>query len=370
MVFLINATNLKVGGGIQVADSICCSLERFARHRFVVVLSSRMDATAKKLEGCRNVEVYRYDVRNNARTLLFGRDRFLDGLVEEKNVDGVLTIFGPSRWNPRCPHLCGFARPHLVIPESPFFRQLPFIKKIRSNIMNTILTQSFKNSTHFLWTENPYISKRLEALISRSKVFTVTNYYNQVYDHPEQWRRRLLPAFEGVTMLTVTAAYPHKNLPICLDVAKVLKKDFSDFRFRFVLTIDRELFPPLPAELEEHFVFTGRVDISECPSLYEQSDIMFQPSLLECFTATYPEAMKMQRPIVTTDLEFARGLCGDAALYYSPLSAEEAAAAIHRVATDAALRTTLVAAGRKRLARFDSYEERATKLFCILEGLA
>lgn len=37
------------------------------------------------------------------------------------------------------------------------------------------------------------------------------------------------------------------------------------------------------------------------------------PSLLECFTATYPEAMRMERPIVTTDLAFAQGLCGEAA---------------------------------------------------------
>ena len=76
------------------------------------------------------------------------------------------------------------------------------------------------------------------------------------------------------------------------------------------------------------------MDITECPSLYEQADVMFQPTLLECFSATYPEAMKMQRPIVTTDIEFAHGLCGPAAHYYSPLSAEDAARAEGFVGTD------------------------------------
>ena len=58
------------------------------------------------------------------------------------------------------------------------------------------------------------------------------------------------------------------------------------------------------------------MDISECPSLYRQSTFAFQPTLLECFTATYPEAMRSGKPIVTPDLEFARGLCGGAAVYY------------------------------------------------------
>ena len=133
------------------------------------------------------------------------------------------------------------------------------------------------------------------------------------------------------------------------------------------MTIDRAEFPPFEEELAPHFVFTGRVDITECPSLYEQADVMFQPTLLECFSATYPEAMKMQRPIVTTDIEFAHGLCGPAAHYYSPLSAEDAARAIYEVATDAALRRRLVEAGREQLGHFDTYTERARKLIGIVE---
>ena len=127
---------------------------------------------------------------------------------------------------------------------------------------------------------------------------------------------------------------------------------------------------PVPEEYRDYFCFIGKVDVSECPYLYEQSDIMFMPTLLECFTATYPEAMRMEKPIITTDLEFARGLCGDAACYYSAVDPNEAAETIYKVATDKDYAKQLVENGRKQLQTFDNYEQRAEKLIKILEAIS
>jgi len=96
---------------------------------------------------------------------------------------------------------------------------------------------------------------------------------------------------------------------------------------------------------------------------------MFMPTLMECFTAMYPEAMHKEVPIVTTDLEFARGLCGEAACYYSALDADAAAEAIYKVATDEAYMQQLTAYGKEQLKKFDNYEQRAEKLVGILETL-
>lgn len=369
MIFLINCTNIRTGGSIQVADSICGLLDRFTQHQFVVVLSSVLDGSAVRLGAYSNVVTVRHDITRHWRTLFMGRDDVLDGLVERYNIKAVLTVFGPSRWNPRVPHLSGFARAHLVLSDSPFFKQLSFKERCMNDLFYAGVKYMFARSTHYFWTENPMISDRVSKKIKGSKVYTVTNYYNQIFDYPDQWQEKVLPVFDGCTLLCVTAAYPHKNLPISIEIAKILRQNYPDFRFRFVFTIDESQFPNLEPEMKEHFVFTGKVDISECPSLYKQADIMFQPTLLECFTATYPEAMKMEVPIVTTNLEFARGLCGDAAVYYSPIDAVNAAKAIYSVATKDSLRARLVEKGREQLKKFDTYEQRANKLIHILESL-
>ena len=366
MNILVNASNLKAGGGLQVADSICRQLYRFKEHHFYVVLSSAFKSLKSVIEAFENTDVDVYDIKNNLKTILFGRDEYLDSLLDKYKIDCVLTVFGPSRWNPRCPHLCGFARAQLVLKDSPYYQRLTF----KQRFFFKLLKLSFKRSSKIFFTENPYISAMLPNLLGKNiKVFSVTNYYNQVFDQPNEWVNHELPIFCGTTLLTVSSSYPHKNLTIALKIATILKREHIDFQFRFVYTIDKDEFPPIPDELKNNFLLIGKVDIKECPSLYQQADIAFQPTLMECFTATYPEAMRMEVPIVTTDLKFAHGLCGDAACYYEATNAKAAADVIYKVATDNAFSDNLTMKGKKRLLTFDNYEQRADKLIAILERI-
>lgn len=369
MTILVNCSNLKAGGGLQVADSICGQLSIHKRHHFVVVLSHYLEQTKERIEGYENVETYIYDIPNSLKSIVMGRDTFLDGLVEEKDVEAVMTVFGPSRWRPRVPHLSGFALPQLVIPESPYFQRMGKIERMRWWLWCRIRKWSLKRSADVFWTENEYITKRLARLLNTERVFTVSNFYNQVFDQPEKWKRTIkLPQFDGVTCLSVSSLSSHKNFGIIPEVIRKMRVLHPDFKVRFVLTFSEERMH-FDDDERDSIVYVGRTDVSECPYLYEQCDIMFMPTLLECFTATYPEAMRMERPIVTTDLEFARGLCGEAACYYSAVDAESAAEAIYRVAMDEAYRKRMVANGKEQLKKYDNYEDRADKLVRILEKM-
>lgn len=364
---LINTSNLKNGGGLQVAQSVCEQLQRFSQHRFVVVLSSYMNDVGNIGDGDK-IKIFRYDIKHNVKTVLVGRDKYLDGLVSHEKVDAVLTIFGPSIWRPRVPHLCGFARAQLLL-ENPLQKELP----IKERIAYKIWEWGFRRSSDTFYTENNYISDMLPYLLGDVKVYTVTNYYNQVFDQPEKWMKTIKlevndKGKRAVTMLTVSSTAIHKNLKIMVPVSEYLEQHHPEFNFRFVLTCQPEALN-VPPSLQHHFVFIGKIDVAECPNLYEQSDIMFMPTLLECFTATYPEAMRMEVPIVTTDLEFARGLCGEAACYYSAIDSAAAAEAIYKVATDEAYRIQLTANGKEQLKKFDNYEQRADKLIEILEEM-
>ena len=144
MNYLINCSNLKIGGGIQVADSFCSQLNRFPQHHFVVVLSSSLSSTKEKLAEFQHVEVFSYNMPNNLMTIITGRDRFMDNLVSGHCVDAVLTIFGPSRWCPKVPHLSGFAMAQLVILESPFYTRMTKMERIKSvNIHSNRVQISF-----------------------------------------------------------------------------------------------------------------------------------------------------------------------------------------------------------------------------------
>lgn len=355
-----------MGGGVQVADSLCCMLSNYKQHQFIVVLSSWMEATQEKISNYDNVTTHIYSIKKSVKTLMLGRDAFLDKLVDNHEINVVLTVFGPSWWIPRVTHLSGFARPHLVQKESPYFNNISFSERLKL----LFIKWSFNRCSKNYWTENPLISESLKTLFPNKEVFTITNYYNQVFDKPNCWKQKKLPKFSGNTFLTVSAPHANKNLKIALDVARILRKKNPSFVFRFVFTIDEADYPQVPNELKGNFLFVGRVTIEECPSLYQQADIMFQPSLLECFSASYPEAMKMSVPIVTTDLAFAKGLCGDAAVYYSAIDAADAANKLYEVSHNEQLKCGLIAKGVERLKKFDDYNKRADKLISLCEQIA
>ncbi|MCD8091648.1 MAG: glycosyltransferase [Bacteroides sp.] len=372
MNILINASNACVGGGVQVADSICRELYKFPTHQFTVVLSDYLKKCATNIEKYPNVTVVHYGItsrRKKIPILITGRDTTLDSIVKNNAIDAVLTIFGLSLWIPRCLHICGFARGHFVLKDSPYWkRRVNLYRKIKRLLYRMIVIGNFKRSANIFYTENQFITDKLKELFKNAEIYTVTNYYNNIFDTPELWdRSSKLPFFDGLTLLTISANYEHKNLPIIIPTIHYLKRKYPFLKFRFVLTIQEKEFIPPTEEERKYILFLGAVNINQCPILYEQSDIMLLPTLMECFSASYAEAMRMGIPILTTDLGFAHSLCNKAAMYYSPESPEALADAINQLATNKELCTTFIEEGYKQLQSFDTYVERAAKLINIVE---
>lgn len=152
-----------------MADSICCQLARHPKHRFIVVLSRYLESTRERIGEAGNVEVCMYDIPDSFSSIVLGRDAFLDNLVSQKQVDAVLTVFGPSRWRPRVPHISGFALPQLVIPESPYFQRMSKWQRCKWRLWCKVRQWSLERSADAFWTENPYISRRLERLLGLEK---------------------------------------------------------------------------------------------------------------------------------------------------------------------------------------------------------
>lgn len=370
MNILINASILRVGGSVQVGDSIIRELPRYPRHHFVIVYGNpALKEAADYAAAFPNCEVVSYSMPKFYAGIVTGRNGFLDGLVREKGIEAVLTIFGPARWRPRVFHLCGFARPHLVVRDSPYKETLSFPSRVLDSLLYRVIKVLFQRSCDAIYTENPAISEGLRGMLHDIDIYTVTGSYNQVYAHPESWdKSKVLPPFTGVTVLTIAANFPHKNLKIIPPTIDYLRENHAGFNCRFVLSLNDGDLGKLSETQKEHIVFVGSLKISQCPYLYEQSDIMLLPSLMESFSACYPDAMVMRTPVITTDLSFARGSCGEAAVYYDALSPEALGEAIYRVANDPALRQRLVDAGERQLGHFDDFRQRVEKLIAILEA--
>ncbi len=366
MRILVNCSTLKKGGVLQVGHSLVSELMHRNDHDYYFILSSLLRKDFPEISD--NERFITYDVKPTVILSFTGREKGLDAIQERIKPDVVFTVFGPSYWKPRCPHLCGFAKPVYIYPDSPFIQRMPVFRRLRIYILRQLHMHDFKKFNQALVVETSDAAERLRPLLPSKQVYVVSNTYNQIFDTTEQWDSSLkLPDFEGVTLLSISANYGHKNLGIIPEVISYLKEHYPSLKFRFVLTLNRSDFGSIGEEHADCILFLGRVSIYQVPSLYRQSDLMFMPTLLECFTATYPESMRMDVPVLTSDMSFATAICGDAAVYFDPLSPKSIGKAIHSLSSSEAFRAEMAERGRLRLATFETAKSRAQKYIEELE---
>lgn len=363
MKILINCSNLRVGGGLQVAHSFLNEICQNKEHQFLVVLSETILTQIEKTLFTSNFKFITYSIRPSIYKALSGKDTYLSLLEKEFNTDVVFSVFGSTYWKPKTKHICGFAKPGYIYKESPFFYQFNTVQKLKLAFYEFIHMYDFKNNNSLLITENEDVSMRLRNKVLQ-KVVTVTNTFNQVFKYENKWDKNLLIDSRNVDikLLTISANYPHKNLAIIKDVIPLLKKTYPNFRFKFYLSITAEDYEIDSKDLlNDNIQFLGKVNINQCPSLYSQCDFLFLPTLLECFSASYCEAMYMKLPILTSDLSFAKGICGNAAIYFDPTNAMDIAKAIYDLATNKIKQNQLIKNGELQLLKFDTSETRAKK---------
>lgn len=364
MKILINAC-LHVGGGVQVADAFIRTLKPYKGNEYVIIISNEVK------QSLGDISVYPknftfihipYQSPDLGR-FLFGRYKTFDDIAEKYKPEIVFSVFGPSYWKPKnIPHICGFAISHYVYRDSPFFTVISKINYLKFLIRSKIKIHCFKRDAQIYITENTDVSKRLQKLFPDHKIYTITNYYNPCFDDESLQESFPIPKFDGITLLTVAANYPHKNYQIIPKVIEYFDKFYPKFKYRFVVSLNAGVLP-----INEHILPIGKVKIAHCPSLFKQSDFLFMPTLLESFSASYAEAMKMQKPILTSNLPFAVGLCGKAAVYFEPLSAKDIAEKIYKLAQDSAKQQELIDEGVMQLKTFDTYIMRTEKYLQIMK---
>ena len=374
MRFLINASTLKIGGAMQVANSFFHYLPKYSEHNFLIVASKEVAAELNKNDLPNNIELIIYNQNPSYLGALFGVNKYLSHVEKSFKPNAVFTVFGASYWKPKAKHLMGFARPSIVYIDSPFFDELSFKDKLRLKIKNFFLISDFRYNTKCIVTENQDVSNRLQTIFKQKTIHTVTNFYNQVFENESIWDKSIkldIKNKDSFKIVTISANYPHKNLKIIKEIIPILISKYANFKFTFFITQPEEIFgKDFCNKYNDYLVCLGKVTINQCPNLYKQSDAMFLPTLLECFSASYPEAMLMNNVILTSNINFAKGICDNAAQYFDPLNPNDIAEKIYQVATNPELKNQLTKNGLERLKSFDNSSDRADKYIKILENIS
>jgi len=229
----------------------------------------------------------------------------------------------------------------------------------------------FKRNSKYYFVESEDAKLRLSSFLCKSKddIYFISNTYHSVFNLQLNGNL-ILPQKENVEirLVTICSYYEHKNLEIIKDVISVLKEK-SKLKIIFILTINHSIFENKFKGYKENIINLGPIPIDLCPKVYQESDFLFLPSLVEIFTASYPEAMKMKKPILTSDLSFAHDICRDAAEYFNPLNPEDIANKIIYLANNKNRQNELIKKGERRLLDFETPKSRTEKFLAICNNL-
>lgn len=328
---LINASNLHVGGGVQVAASFIIELSRMRigmrEIRYVVYASTEVHRNLKAAGfASGDLDDYQvFDIHGLAALLGENAKRF-------EAFDLVFTIFGPLYIPRRIPnHIVGFAQPWIIYPDNEVAGRLSLKDRLLLRLKFAAQWRFFRTAERLV-VELAHVRERLVILkdLPIERVSVVPNCVAAIYFEESRWApvAGLGKSTDDVIRLGYVARdYPHKNLSFLVDVAHELVR-ISARRYKFFVTLTPEEWQQRSSSFTECVFNVGPLTVAQCPSFYRAMDAVFFPSLLECFSATPLEAMAMRRPLFASDRDFVRDCCGDNAVYIDPVDARQAAACI------------------------------------------
>jgi glycosyltransferase involved in cell wall biosynthesis len=132
---------------------------------------------------------------------------------------------------------------------------------------------------------------------------------------------------DSTNLLCMSRYYPHKNIEILLDLARIFRQNNSPFKI--ILTLSKShgrrvsaLLKKINKEkLEGYIINIGEISPLCLTEIMKYIDALILPSLLESYSLTYLEAMFFEKPVFTSDLDFAHEACKNAAFYFNPVNA-------------------------------------------------
>lgn len=365
---MICATQFK-GGSLQVVISLINEFKNFPENYYNIVAS---ESVVKQLNFDSFPSNFKFHYFPYAGPISLNRklkrSDFLSRIEKQIKPDCIISTSGPLYWCAQAPILMGYNLPNNIYTDSPFFKMIPMVKRIQWWIKKQVHRHYFKREADAFFVQTDDVNYRLRKYLNREQVYTISNTYNNFFREKPIYAAKLPKRIEGeVRLLTISTWYPHKNFEIIKPVLSELKRRGIE-NVKFVLTLTDDKFQKIFGKTE-NIINVGPISAGECPSLYKECDVMFLPTLLECFSASYAEAMIMEKPILTSNLDFATVVCKDAALYFNPLDPVDITDKIIMLINSRELQAALIKKGGIQLSQFGTAQDRARQILNLCKKI-
>ncbi|MDQ9094040.1 glycosyltransferase [Pseudoalteromonas haloplanktis] len=369
MKVLFNASNVVKGGAIQAAvNFILSTIKNESEVKWFYILSKEVECELEQL----NVYIINFIVINKSPSKDKGERNKITQYEEIVAPNVVFTLFGPAYVKFKSHHISGFANgwvTHSTLQTFLNTYQNNYLKIFQSILKYIFYAYHIRKADAWIFeTETARTGFIKRLAVPRSRTYVVPN---TCIDFGGDFEKQEAVFVNGVELhyksnlfLALAANYPHKNISTLLKAVSYLVKEGDFCNFKLILTLEETDYNRefkdyiIDNELNEYIINIGKVNIAELPSLYSVVRCSILPSFIETFSAIYPESFSTSTPIITTNANFAKEICQNAAIYIDPKDPVNIAKAMREIVNNRELFLCLTNNGKKQ---FDKINSPSTK---------
>jgi len=371
---LFNCTTNVVGGGSKNASIFIRHAIHDDRFNFQFAISAKV----KSILESWNIDTSGMELfQNNPARRMEERNR-LRRYEQEFAPDIVYTMAGPAYVRFRATHLMGISNPHITHGNLDSFAFAGFpigtLKALLSTLYKMVHARRADKFIFQTEVSRRGFCKRLK--VARDRTYLVPNAVDD--ELAKTALTSLNPSKHSTSskrtkvIFCPAAPYPHKALSTIPYIAIEMKRlDCPDFLFLLTIPKGSDIFLEIKnvlasSDASDNVSTIGEFNYSNARKHYSDADVVFVPSILETFSATYLEAFVYRKPLVVAKKQFARDICEDAAEYVDPLDFKSTAEIFSILLFGDDVCRKLIEKGSERLASFVDQRERYEMIAQIL----
>lgn len=369
---LINGINNSSAGGKTVLLNFIKEISNYTNtFRIIILVSKTVENEVQKCITNTSVELIAIKKPNELESLYWYLFK-IPQILKFKNIQLVLNFGDIPIRTKSALQIIYFDWPHAIYPESTVWKRFSRVTWATKKIKLFIFKSLFKYIDHIIAQTNTAVN-RLKQFYPKNSYTVLNNPVSHFSNEEEDVKISFLKS--NFYLFFLTRYYEHKNLESIIPLAKEIKKNGDNIKI--LITIEknqgsgaRKLLNKIVSnKLNEIIINVGQVSLAQVTSLYKKIDALFMPTLLESFSGTYVESMYFEKPILTSDLDFAKEICGNGAIYFNPFNTNEQLDAIKFISENNKEISKLIKNQKLQLQSFINWELKTNKIIELINKI-
>lgn len=314
---LINGFKANAGGGKMILENFLDQLYKSNLiHKYYVLTPFGKDYEKYQSNNIILVDLPHWCNNNFMFPLLYYYE--LPKLLNKKEIDLIFN-FGDVIIPGRIKQIYFFDWSYAVYNEKYIWSGMHFTDKVIRKV-KVFLIKKYIGKVSFVLAQTKNVETRLNKSFKINKTIVIPT---PVGVKPEKCNQELQFENDSYNFFYPASYSPHKNHKILIEVAKQISQ--RKLKIKIYITINSIDFI---ASINSHnlssiIINLGTLNRDQMNCAYQACDGVIFPTLLETYGLPYYEAMAYEKPIFTSDLDFAKEGCGNAAIYFNPFDAED-----------------------------------------------